>query len=145
MYSHANLDFSPDWDEVSNLAKDFISNIIVVDPKNRMTASQAYEHKWLSESVDEPISKNLITKVGNNLVKHFSARRMLKAGMNAIKFISSVQHSLSASPTRMALMREAVNLENKKDREKEDINITNTTKEEDETNLDDGDETHLAV
>lgn len=38
---------SPYWDNVSPSAKDFISKLLVVDPKARWTALQAMGHEWL--------------------------------------------------------------------------------------------------
>lgn len=68
--------FSPDWDEVSQNAQDFISALIQVDPVKRLTCAQALDHVWVkSEAKNE---KNLIDKVGNNLVTHFNARKKLK-------------------------------------------------------------------
>ena len=39
---------SPDWDAISNNAKDFISKLLVVNPTKRMTADDAMKHPWLS-------------------------------------------------------------------------------------------------
>jgi len=35
------------WDEVSDLAKDLICKLLVVDPSKRLTASDALKHPWL--------------------------------------------------------------------------------------------------
>ena len=35
------------WLNVSDCAKDFISRILVADPKQRMTLEQMMEHKWM--------------------------------------------------------------------------------------------------
>jgi len=57
----ANYSFPPQlWDPVSDEAKDFISKIFVVEPKNRMTASECLEHPWLSE-----LNENQGNKLGN--------------------------------------------------------------------------------
>ncbi|KAI8906340.1 kinase-like domain-containing protein, partial [Gorgonomyces haynaldii] len=42
--------FSPDWDEVSQTAKDFISALIHVDHKERLTCEQALEHPWITNT-----------------------------------------------------------------------------------------------
>lgn len=39
---------SPYWDDVSDMAKDLIRNILVVDPKKRLTAEEIYNHPWVS-------------------------------------------------------------------------------------------------
>jgi serine/threonine protein kinase len=35
------------WDDVSDLAKDFIKHLLVKDPKERLTAEQALDHAYL--------------------------------------------------------------------------------------------------
>lgn len=42
---------SPYWDHVSRDAKDFISRLLTVDWKRRMTADQALTHTWLAAEV----------------------------------------------------------------------------------------------
>lgn len=45
----AEFDFpSPYWDPVSQLGKDFIKKLLVVDPKKRLTAEQALEDSWIT-------------------------------------------------------------------------------------------------
>jgi len=38
---------SPDWDYVSEEAKNFIDSLLLLEPKDRMTAPQALEHIWI--------------------------------------------------------------------------------------------------
>eukprot|EP00842_Homolaphlyctis_polyrhiza_P005051 jgi/Hompol1/5547/HPOL_004531-RA len=83
--------FSPDWDEISDTAKDFITKLIQVDPLKRLTAVQALQHKWIMNATGEQ-KINMIERVGDNLVKHFNARRKLKVGMDAVKFINTIRH-----------------------------------------------------
>jgi len=45
---------SPMWDGISAEAKDFISKIFVVDPKKRITVSDAMEHSWLAGEAKAP-------------------------------------------------------------------------------------------
>ncbi|KAA6377195.1 MAG: putative Calcium/calmodulin-dependent protein kinase type 1 [Streblomastix strix] len=42
---------SPHWNQISPLAKDLISNLLVVDPKKRYTADQALKHPWFTEAL----------------------------------------------------------------------------------------------
>jgi len=37
---------SPEWDDISELPKDLIRKLLVVDPKGRITAEQALSHPW---------------------------------------------------------------------------------------------------
>ena len=53
---------SPYWDPISQDAKDFVSKLLVVDPKKRLTCAEALKHKWLmNEQVN---SKNLFEPGG---------------------------------------------------------------------------------
>jgi len=51
---NAEYDFDDEcWDDVSDLAKDFIKHLLVKDPKDRFTAEQALEHAWITSSVPD--------------------------------------------------------------------------------------------
>jgi serine/threonine protein kinase len=39
---------SPYWDDVSDMAKDLISNCLKVNPKERFNADQILNHQWFS-------------------------------------------------------------------------------------------------
>jgi serine/threonine protein kinase len=41
------------WDDVSDLAKEFIQGLLVKDPKERMTAEEAKKHPWFSSNPKE--------------------------------------------------------------------------------------------
>jgi calcium-dependent protein kinase len=46
----AKYDFpSPEWDSISEKAKDFISKLLMKDPKVRLTAALALEHEWFKD------------------------------------------------------------------------------------------------
>jgi len=48
-----NVEFDFDdecWDDVSDLAKSFIQQLLTKDPKKRLTAELAMKHKWLTSS-----------------------------------------------------------------------------------------------
>lgn len=49
------------WKEVTEDAKDFIRNTLVVDPRKRMTASEALEHRWILGSYSLRDSNTLIS------------------------------------------------------------------------------------
>jgi len=55
---HVEYDFDDEcWDDVSDLAKNFIQQLLVQDPKKRLTAEMALKHKWLTSSgVDKPLN-----------------------------------------------------------------------------------------
>ncbi|CAN0467027.1 unnamed protein product, partial [Hapterophycus canaliculatus] len=44
---HGYFDFpSPEWDNISAEAKDFITQLLQKDPSARMTATQSINHTW---------------------------------------------------------------------------------------------------
>mmetsp|Transcript_14126 Transcript_14126/g.28819 ORF Transcript_14126/g.28819 Transcript_14126/m.28819 type:complete len:529 (+) Transcript_14126:113-1699(+) len=58
----ARFDFpSPDWDGISEAAKDFICSMLRKDPSKRLTAAEAYQHAWIQEMTKQD------TKRGRNL------------------------------------------------------------------------------
>jgi len=50
----ADYDFDDEcWDDVSELAKDFIRHLLVKNPDERFTAEQALEHLWITSTVPD--------------------------------------------------------------------------------------------
>lgn len=52
---------SPYWDPISDDAKDFVAKLLVVDPRKRMTAAEALNHRWLGRT-SHASQKNLFAK-----------------------------------------------------------------------------------
>jgi len=53
MICHDPLRFpSPDWDRISDAAKDFCSKLMQKNPKDRMPASDAVHHPWIKQQSD---------------------------------------------------------------------------------------------
>ena len=48
---------SPQFDNISNGAKDVISKLLVVDPKKRLNASQILQHEWIKDKYQEKENK----------------------------------------------------------------------------------------
>lgn len=65
---------SPQWDEISEYAKDLISKLLTVDPKTRLNADQILAHPWIVGDVTP--RKNLPTV--SQRIKELNARRRLK-------------------------------------------------------------------
>jgi len=53
---------APYWDPISNDAKDFVKNLLIVDPKKRMTAAEALNHRWLGRT-SSVSTKNLFSGI----------------------------------------------------------------------------------
>lgn len=52
--------YSPEWDDISDTAKDLIKGLLVVDPDERLTAAEALAHPFLKS--EERITQVTITK-----------------------------------------------------------------------------------
>jgi len=51
-----NLEYdfpSPEWDSISNNAKDFIQKLLVKDPNKRLNAEQCIQHPWMTQQHEE--------------------------------------------------------------------------------------------
>ncbi|KAJ0022689.1 hypothetical protein NQD34_014823 [Periophthalmus magnuspinnatus] len=55
------------WPCVSNLAKDFISGLLRVDPSSRLTAEQAQQHPWVASEAATSSCTNLHRPISHNL------------------------------------------------------------------------------
>ncbi|XP_014662215.1 PREDICTED: calcium/calmodulin-dependent protein kinase type IV-like [Priapulus caudatus] len=75
---------SPWWDDVSKYAKNLIANMLVVDPKERLTAHQAIQHPWVAgESAPGYHVKHMSTAL-EQLKQLNHARKKMKAATSAI-------------------------------------------------------------
>lgn len=54
------FEYEREFDIVSEEAKDFISSLLVVDPRKRLSAKKALEHPWLQNTNTEPLSQQRI-------------------------------------------------------------------------------------
>ncbi|XP_053320867.1 calcium/calmodulin-dependent protein kinase type IV-like [Spea bombifrons] len=84
MYSKIlNCDYefiSPWWDEISLNAKDLVQKLIVLDPKKRLTVSQALQHPWVTGKAAKFSHMDCTQKK----LLEFNAKRKLKAAMKAV-------------------------------------------------------------
>jgi len=80
----------PYWDHVSDSAKDLISKLLVLDPKQRLTAEQALAHPWISNQAN-----NSEAHLNSTLeeLKKFNARRKFKGAILAVKALSKLKRS----------------------------------------------------
>jgi len=53
---------APYWDPISADAKDFVAKLLVVDPRKRLTAAEALNHRWLGRT-SSVSTANLFSKV----------------------------------------------------------------------------------
>eukprot|EP01113_Clastostelium_recurvatum_P017422 TRINITY_DN2044_c0_g1_i1.p1 TRINITY_DN2044_c0_g1~~TRINITY_DN2044_c0_g1_i1.p1 ORF type:complete len:496 (+),score=141.35 TRINITY_DN2044_c0_g1_i1:84-1490(+) len=63
---------SPEWDEISPAAKDFVKKVLLLNPHERLSAQNALEHPWLKPPVASvPSARKLVSlnSVRDNLIK----------------------------------------------------------------------------
>ncbi|CAM9621592.1 unnamed protein product, partial [Hapterophycus canaliculatus] len=72
------------WSEVSDDAKDLISKLLTVNPDERITASEACEHRWLSTAARPSLSNNNLS-AGLEQLKLFNAVRKLRCAIKTVR------------------------------------------------------------
>mmetsp|Transcript_28162 Transcript_28162/g.65145 ORF Transcript_28162/g.65145 Transcript_28162/m.65145 type:complete len:521 (+) Transcript_28162:165-1727(+) len=82
---------SPEWDDISQDAKDFIGCLLLKDPKSRLTAQQAMKHKWIKEHLeadddDERRRKSVshASDRGVTFKRYMAMQKLKKAALNDI-------------------------------------------------------------
>lgn len=87
---------SPYWDHVSDDAKDLIRKMLVLDPKQRWTAGQLLEHKWITGT---NVATVQLTSALEELRK-FNAKRRLKAAINTVQATIQLTKHLSVQDSQ---------------------------------------------
>jgi calcium/calmodulin-dependent protein kinase I len=60
---HVEYDFDDEcWDEISELARDFIKSLLIKDPSDRLSAKQALKHEWFSSEPPQVDFSKRITR-----------------------------------------------------------------------------------
>ncbi|XP_061429196.1 serine/threonine-protein kinase H1 [Lethenteron reissneri] len=67
------------WPSVSNLAKDFIDQLLSVEPTKRLSAAQALRHPWVVTMAADSSAKDLHRSISQNLIKRASSRQSNKS------------------------------------------------------------------
>lgn len=69
-------------------AKDLIRRLLVVDPKDRLTAKDALQHHWV-QARDEKLAQRDLTSTKQQIAK-YNAKRKFKAAVDAVRSISAL-------------------------------------------------------
>jgi len=78
---------SPEWDPISDDAKDLLNQMMAKDPAQRCTANACIHGKWVHEPNElVPLEQSAAQ------LKKFMARRNLRKGIEAVEAISFMQH-----------------------------------------------------
>lgn len=63
-----NLWLEPEWDDVSEDAKDLVRKLLTYDPTKRISAGDALQHKWIrTMAVQTKLESDVATKTLSNL------------------------------------------------------------------------------
>jgi len=62
------------WEDISEEAKDFIDNLLVVDVAHRMTAKQSFEHPWL-KGTKKPRKQTRLAKFQEKMKSYVQVRK----------------------------------------------------------------------
>ena len=85
---------SPAWPNISPEGKDFVQKLLVVDPKNRMTAKEAFEHPWIVDRnkwQDDKPSEKLISELDTSLLNYRQTSQLKKLALTVIAHRSTAQ------------------------------------------------------
>ncbi|XP_065831221.1 phosphorylase b kinase gamma catalytic chain, liver/testis isoform-like isoform X2 [Oscarella lobularis] len=95
---------SPEWDDISDGAKDLIRQLLCLDPTKRLSAVEALNHPWMTISLQRS-------------EQEFSPRRKFKVYILAVLFTMTIGHvqeapvslmSISSAPYRYRFMRKLI-------------------------------------
>ncbi|XP_060931738.1 calcium/calmodulin-dependent protein kinase type 1D [Limanda limanda] len=94
---------APYWDDISDSAKDFISNLMEKDPAKRFTCDQSLRHPWIAG--DTALCKNIHESVSRQIKKNFAKSKWRQAfnatavvrHMRRLQLGSSMGSSMDAS------------------------------------------------
>eukprot|EP00930_Biecheleria_cincta_P096986 TRINITY_DN88746_c0_g1_i1.p1 TRINITY_DN88746_c0_g1~~TRINITY_DN88746_c0_g1_i1.p1 ORF type:complete len:480 (+),score=114.56 TRINITY_DN88746_c0_g1_i1:46-1485(+) len=75
---------SPEWDDISDKAKQFIKSMITLDPVARLSAEALLEDSWLKESMSSAPIGALNDKIGENLRKFSGMSKLKKVALTLI-------------------------------------------------------------
>ncbi|XP_057314787.1 calcium/calmodulin-dependent protein kinase type II subunit alpha-like isoform X1 [Hydractinia symbiolongicarpus] len=85
---------SPEWDTVTQEAKDLIDSMLTLDPRKRMSASDALKHPWIADR--QSYASTFHRQETINGLKKFNARRKLKGAMLTTLLVSAGNKVLGA-------------------------------------------------
>lgn len=77
----------PIWDKSSDESKDFVNNLLIVDPKERLNATGALAHPWLqhcNQHSDEAPSEAMAMKLENSFMAYRETPALKKLALNVI-------------------------------------------------------------
>jgi calcium/calmodulin-dependent protein kinase I len=86
---------------LSSTARDFIKQLLTVDPKERPTASEALKHEWMT--TDAPLDADLLDQVREN----FNPRQKFKSAVRSVQALQRMRTGATAQKLSMQLTETA--------------------------------------
>ena len=131
-------EYGDEFNVISDEAKDFINQCIVVNPKERLSAKEALRHPWISEvggvkqrSMEQgPHEKVELPSVKQKVIEYLEERRSLKEYRTtnmAVTFVSKMKMKAKLSK-KAAKEKEAEKQEKKEESEKSKDEIKSKSK-----------------
>jgi len=77
----------PYWSNISNQAKDCIVNLLQVDPRKRLSATELLKHEWISSKCINS-SNNLIQNGYDHRFRRFFLLEKLRRGVDTVLFLN---------------------------------------------------------
>lgn len=91
--TRASYDFDDDsFDPISSEAKDFISKLLIKEPKRRLKPSECLDHKWLAKT---PAKRGKMTQLSKTKLKKYVVRRRWQKAVTAIMALRRMGANLS--------------------------------------------------
>jgi len=87
------------WASVSGEAKDLISKLLTVDPRQRITAQQVLDHPWIRRADDELAQRDLHSNLA--ALKRYNAKRKFQAAGKALIAARRLSLAMRPDPQRM--------------------------------------------
>eukprot|EP00656_Telonema_subtile_P018441 TRINITY_DN19961_c0_g1_i4.p1 TRINITY_DN19961_c0_g1~~TRINITY_DN19961_c0_g1_i4.p1 ORF type:complete len:236 (+),score=37.91 TRINITY_DN19961_c0_g1_i4:97-804(+) len=86
-----------EWEGISDLAKDLISKLLVVDASKRLTPAEVLDHAWIRGHVSKTLERGVLPETTSIKLKAFNAKRSFR--MAGLKVMASIRMGLRAKPT----------------------------------------------
>ena len=93
MIKRGNYEFhSPDWDDVSQPAKDAIQRMLCVNPEKRITAAELLKHEWLTMDASALRAHKLGSAFSH--ISAFNSRRKFVGAVSVVRSIGRINRLL---------------------------------------------------
>eukprot|EP00050_Salpingoeca_kvevrii_P009109 m.307196 g.307196 ORF g.307196 m.307196 type:complete len:366 (+) comp19807_c0_seq1:2-1099(+) len=80
---NGNYEFeAPDWDDISDSAKDLVSRMLDVNPNTRITVAQALAHPWIHDRRTTAPKLHMQKTISS--LQSFNARRKLRGAIHSV-------------------------------------------------------------